>query len=173
MKILTVIVSIFLCMGLLAQDPTHVDAQYPSSQLKSITKVSNLVIAYRHYSYWNQETPWQILAVDSKNIITKYNANTWFANLNKLSFSQDSLKKELNLFYQYDIFSMNGTQNWFATCDSCSTMIYDGDEYSFLIFTKNEFFNLYFYEPGYHVTCCSRLFGHEKIVDLIKELFSR
>ena len=173
MKLFTIVVLIFLSTKLMAQDPLYVDSLYFTSRLKSITKLSSLVIAYRHYSYWNQATPWQILTIGPKRIVTKYNTNSSFGNLKKLEINQDSLKKELDLFYQYDIFSMKSTRDWFATCDSCKIMIYDGDEYSFLILTNTEFFHLYFYEPAYHVTCCKRLFGYEKIIDLIRGLFAK
>ena len=173
MKLFTIVILIFLSTKMMAQDLPNVDSLYFTSQLNSITKISSLVIAYRHYSYWNQGTPWGILTMDQKKFVTKYNTNSSFGNLKKLEINQDSLKKELDLFYQYDIFSMKSTRDWFATCDSCKIMIYDGDEYSFLILTNTEFFHLYFYEPAYHVRCCDRLFGHEKIIDLIRELFSK
>jgi hypothetical protein len=172
MRICTIFLLFILSLKVCAQGgPVKSDSLNFTSKLKSVAKNSTLVIAYRQYSYWDWANPWQVLAVSSEGFITKYNADTNFANLRRLDIKQDSLKKTLDLFYQSGIFKMNGTQDWLSTCDSCSFWIYDGSDYSFLISTKTEFINLYFYEPGYFFTCCSRLFKHEKIVEFIRKLF--
>lgn len=173
MKRLLIIFSVFQASGLSAQIPLDADSIFFSSKLKTIVKNSNTTIAYRESSYWNQFSPWNILTIDQTNTIHKYKADQNLENIKKLEIDLDSLKKEAELFIQYDIFNLKMTQGWFATCDSCKGGISDAKEYSFLVLTKSEYFNLYFYEPDFHITCCSKLFGHEKLITLIKKLFPK
>lgn len=160
----------FLFIELNAQDPIKVDSLYFTTHMKKIGKPAELTIAYHTYNYWNHELPWYILRVDKRNFVTKYISDGYYYNLKELKVNQDSLKRELGLFYKYDIFSLKYQGDWISSCDSCNTMIFDGSEYLFVISTKKSFSSMWFYEPGYFTTCCTKLFEAKRIVDIIDQL---
>jgi hypothetical protein len=152
--------------------PRYDSFYYFFKPLRDLRKTSKLVICYRQYSYWNVLAGWEIISVSDSNKLRKFTSDVELEILTPVKIGYDSLVTQIKLFYDNEIFTIINSGCCFRSqsgtgCDTLYGESYDGPEFDFLLITKKQIMQLYYYSP----TPCDD--ERRRVLNIINGLWKR